>query len=108
MTADSYRTRASSKSATLTWYWFFRRIPWKRGPVSPAAIDQVLPAGKRFERSVLTAPKTPVRLIVGKKLAIAAPTLALAATSCCSACRMSGRRSRRADGRPAGTSGTRA
>ena len=40
----------------------------------------------------------------GKKLARAAPMLALAAISCCSAARMSGRRSSRSDGRPGGTS----
>jgi len=43
--------------------------------------------------------------IVGKYSARAAPIRALAATSCCSACRMSGRRSNTWEGTPDGMSG---
>jgi hypothetical protein len=42
---------------------------------------------------------------LGKKSAFAAPILALAATSNCSALCTSGRRSSNADGKPAGTVG---
>ena len=47
-------------------------------------------------------PAVPVRLMVGKKAARAAPMLALAPLSWCSAARMSGRRASRSDGSPAG------
>ena len=42
----------------------------------------------------------PVSVMRGKKLARAAPMLALAATNCCSAARMSGRRNRTPEGSP--------
>src|SRR5262252_3771553 len=105
VTVDSYCDFASSKRARLASYWFLSAMPWKSGPVRPAVKGQVLPDGRRLERSELTPPYDPVRLIVGKKLARAAPTFALAETSCCSACRTSGRRSSSAEGRPAGTCG---
>ena len=73
----------------------------------PPPTDQVFPFPKRSETCGARPPNAPVRLIAGKKLAIATPTFALAATSCCSAWRMSGRRRSRSDGSPAGTSGGR-
>ena len=53
-------------------------------------------------------PPVPVSEICGKYAAFATPICAVAAASCCSACRTSGRRSISADGRPAGISGGRA
>ncbi len=63
-----------------------------------------LPLLNRPESSVLAVPKLAVSEMRGKKAARAAPMLALAAISCCSAARMSGRRISSSDGRPAGTS----
>ncbi|MCY1177583.1 hypothetical protein D9M73_178970 [compost metagenome] len=57
--------------------------------------------------SGLIVPALAVRLMLGKNAARAAPMLALAAFSWCSASRMSGRRCSRSDGRPAGTSASR-
>jgi len=54
------------------------------------------------ESDELAVPKSPVRLMVGKNAARAAPMLALAASSVASACRTSGRRANRSEGRPAG------
>src|SRR3989441_11921993 len=59
----------------------------------------------RFSSSLLWPPYRLVRPRRGKKFATATPTSAFVATSACSACWMSGRRSRSCDGRPAGTSG---
>ena len=59
----------------------------------------------RSDRATLSTPNMPVNEIRGKNSAFAAPIRALAATSPCSACRMSGRRSRRSDGSPAGIVG---
>src|SRR5262249_9184903 len=107
VTVRSYWTFASSHWATRTSYWFLSRPPWRSGPISPAAIDHFLPSGKRFETSVLIAPKAPVRLMVGKKFAAGTPTSALAAIRFCRASRTSGRGRRGSGGRPAGTSGGR-
>src|SRR5436309_1360989 len=60
---------------------------------------QVLPCENRSPSSGLTLPKKPVRLSRGKKSALATPTPAFAAIRTCSACRMSGRRSKRGEGR---------
>ena len=49
---------------------------------------------KRFESCVLCQPNRPVRDIVGKYKARAAPIKAFAAIRSCSACRISGRRVR--------------
>ncbi|MNJ52094.1 hypothetical protein D3C77_474140 [compost metagenome] len=57
--------------------------------------------------SGLRVPALAVRLMLGKNAARAAPMLALAALSRCSASWMSGRRCSRSDGRPAGTSASR-
>ena len=59
----------------------------------------------RSDRSPLAVPTLPVSVMRGKKAARAAPMLALAAISCCSAWRTSGRRVSTSDGRPAGSSG---
>ena len=59
-------------------------------------------------RSPLTPPRNPVRLIVGKNSALAAPMSALAATRSCSACTTSGRRSSSDAGRPGGIGGGKA
>ena len=77
----------------------------KIGSVMLGPNDQALwpPEPNRPSRSALTRPRLPVSVMRGKKLARAAPMLALAAISCCSAARMSGRRSSSSDGRPAGT-----
>ena len=65
------------------------------------------PPPKSAESAALSAPKLPVRLIVGKNAARAAPMLALAARKFASACMMSGRRVRRSEGTSAGISATR-
>ena len=57
----------------------------------------------RAEISGLAVPNSAVRLSLGKNSALATPMRALAATSCCSTWRRSGRRSSSADGNPAGT-----
>ena len=44
-------------------------------------------------------------MILGNRSACATPIRAVAAVSCCSACRMSGRRSSSSEGNPAGTAG---
>ncbi|GAO04428.1 hypothetical protein PSR1_03322 [Anaeromyxobacter sp. PSR-1] len=64
------------------------------------------PAVNRFDSSVEAVPTEAVSEIDGKNAARAAPMLALAALSWCSAERMSGRRCRRSEGRPAGSSAT--
>ena len=58
----------------------------------------------RPSSSLLAVPAWAVRAIRGKKLARAAPMLALAASSCCSDWRMSGRLASSSEGRPAGSS----
>src|SRR5437016_3830546 len=68
-------------------------------PYVAGALDDVL------ELAAL-APYSPVRPRRGKKFATATPTSAFAATTACSACWMSGRRSSSWDGRPTGTSGS--
>ena len=60
------------------------------------------PEEKRPLNCSLDTPLPVFRLMRGKKAARAAPMLALAASSVCSAWRMSGRRASRSDGRPAG------
>jgi hypothetical protein len=69
-----------------------------------APVKAQLPLLNRPDSSLLAVPKLAVSEIRGKNAARAAPMLALAAISCCSAARMSGRRIRSSDGRPAGTS----
>ncbi len=61
------------------------------------------PALNSPPRLALAVPALPVRLMVGKNAARAAPMLALAPLSWCSAARMSGRRASSSDGRPAGS-----
>ena len=62
------------------------------------------PPWNRPDSSLLAVPTLPVSVMRGKNAARAAPMLALAAISCCSAWRTSGRRSSTSDGRPAGRS----
>ena len=62
------------------------------------------PESNRPSSEALAVPAEPVRLIVGKNAARAAPMLALAPISICSAARMSGRRASSSDGRPLGRS----
>ena len=50
--------------------------------------------------SLLALPALPVSVMRGKKAARAAPMLALAAMSCCSAARISGRTVSKSDGKP--------
>ena len=57
-----------------------------------------------FQACELAVPAEPVRVMVGKNAARAAPMLALAALSWCSASRISGRRCNRSDGSPVGRS----
>ena len=59
-----------------------------------------VPLPNRSSSSWLERPNMPVSVMRGKKLARAAPMLALAATNCCSAARMSGRRNRTPEGSP--------
>ena len=61
----------------------------------------------KFESSLLTLPALAVSEMRGKYAARAAPMLALAAISCCSAARTSGRRCSSSDGKPAGSVGER-
>ncbi|MCY1534545.1 hypothetical protein D9M68_699210 [compost metagenome] len=58
----------------------------------------------RSESALLAVPTLAVSEMRGKKAARAAPMLALAPISCCSAWRMSARRVSRSEGNPAGTS----
>ena len=59
----------------------------------------------RFASLGLATPSRPVSVILGKRAALVMPILAVAAARVCSACRISGRRCSRSEGRPAGTSG---
>ena len=78
--------------------------PVKSGATICGAKLQVpVPAPSRSESSVLTEPTPAVRVMRGKNAARAAPMLAFAERSWCSAARMSGRRSRTSDERPART-----
>ena len=80
--------------------------PWKIGVKRLGVTCQTLESAfRRFEKSPLIVPRRPVSEMVGKKRALAAPTLALAATRSCSAPSTSGRRSRSEVGRPAGIAG---
>ncbi len=98
-TAMSRLTRATSRLARLrpaskigSRICGAKLQPKRLSPTSPSS-------------SVLAMPMLPVSVMRGKNAARAAPMLALAARSCCSAWRMSGRRSSRSDGRPAAISG---
>ena len=57
------------------------------------------------DNALLWSPAAPVSEIAGKSAALATPISAFAAINACSASRMSGRRSRRDEGSPAGTAG---
>ncbi len=82
------------------------RPPSKIGCVNGALKSQAAPGPvNRLARCVLWMPAEPVSGRLGNNCARATPMLAVAAASCCSAARMSGRRSSRRDGSPAGTSG---
>src|SRR2546430_596221 len=59
----------------------------------------------RRERSGLETPSTPVRVIFGKRSALATPIRAVAAWRSCSTWTTSGRRWSSSDGRPGGTAG---
>ena len=75
----------------------------KIGRVMEGANDQMpVPLLKRPLNSPDAVPTEPVRLMVGKKAARAAPMLALACLSECSAARMLGRFSRTLELKPAG------
>ena len=100
--ALSYCATAMSRAARAA-----SRLAWLR-PASnsgcsnwPLNVQAVF--SNRPESSVLAMPTLPVSEMRGKKAARAAPMLALAAISCCSAWRMSGRCSSTSEGRPAGT-----
>jgi len=78
----------------------------KMGTVTPAPRFQIWAGPEnRLERSALATPYIPVSDTEGKYAALATPIRALAEIRSCSACRISGRCSRRSDGRPAGTGG---
>jgi hypothetical protein len=78
----------------------------KIGAAADAAAPQItLDGANSAVSAVLSNPPDPVSAICGKYAARATPICAFAATTACSACWMSGRRSISADGRPAGTSG---
>ena len=70
----------------------------------PATAQRLVVPEVKSASSGLALPNKDVRPILGKKLATATPTWALAARRLSSACRMSGRRSSRVEGRPAGMS----
>ena len=72
----------------------------------PATAQIVAVPPVSAEISGLAVPNSAVRLSLGKNSALATPMRALAATSCSSTWRRSGRRASSADGSPAGTSGT--
>jgi hypothetical protein len=69
-----------------------------------AKLQAPLPLSNRLLRLLLATPVEAVRLMLGKKAARAAPILALAPASWCSAASTSGRRVSTSDGRPAGRS----
>ncbi|CAM3220660.1 hypothetical protein JALI103349_28405 [Janthinobacterium lividum] len=96
-TATSLRRRDSCNSAR-SW------PPWNSGCVTCGANDQLraLPRN-RSPSSGLAKPSDAVSDRRGKKAARAAPISAFAATSAYSACRMSGRRASKSDGRPGGS-----
>src|SRR5207244_12324700 len=78
----------------------------KSGPLKMPEPVQIIDAPVTVDRSELAVPSSAVRLTLGNNYALATPICALALTSCCSACRRSGRRSRSVDGNPVGTVGT--
>ncbi|MCY1530406.1 hypothetical protein D9M68_655910 [compost metagenome] len=100
-------------SYCATWMFFCtfaRSRPASSEP--PAKIGTVIwgtklqapePPSNRPPRLALAVPAEPVRLMVGKNAARAAPIFALAPFNWCSAARMSGRRASRSDGSPAGS-----
>ncbi len=97
-TAMSRPARAESSPAWL-------RPASKMGSMAwGASIQLPEPPLNRSDSALLAVPALAVRAMRGKNAARAAPMLALAAISCCSAWRMSGRRSSRSDGMPSGTS----
>ena len=82
-----------------------RAPPWKIGTVIDGVNAHAAePALNNPLRDALAVPALPVKLIVGKNAARAAPMLAFSERRTASACRMSGRRVSRSDGDPAGTS----
>ena len=105
MTAFSKEILAWSRDAREARYWFFKRPPVNRGPARLPARLQAFPDPVSSDSCGLMPPSAPVREIVGKKFALATPTLALAEIRFCSASRRSGRRSNNVAGKPAGTSG---
>ena len=97
-TAISRPARAESSPAWL-------RPASKMGSTAwGASVQPHEPLLNRPDNALLAVPALAVRAMRGKNAARAAPMLALAAISCCSAWRMSGRRSSRSDGMPSGTS----
>ena len=96
-TAISRPTRALSRLAWL-------RPASKMGSSSDGAmVKPQEPFLNRPDSSPLAVPACAVREMRGKNAARAAPMLALAPISCCSAWRMSGRRVSSSDGTPAGS-----
>src|SRR4051812_50124582 len=80
--------------------------PAKIGQLMLGPIDQERrPQLRRRSRSALATPREPVRATRGKRSLVATPMLAVAAWSEAAARRMSGRRSSRSEGRPAGVTG---
>src|SRR5690242_19447651 len=76
------------------------------GPATfPAMLQTVALPDDRELSGELARPNKEVRPIRGKKFAVAIPTCALANRNCCSAVKMSGRRSSNAEGKPTGISG---
>ena len=96
-------------TAMLRPAWALSRLAWLR-PASKmgssregAIVNPHEPLLNRPDSSPLAVPACAVSEIRGKNAALAAPMLALAAISCCSAWRMSGRRVSSSDGSPAGS-----
>src|SRR5262249_981202 len=80
----------------------------KTGQLIVGPMDQnLLPRVNQSLVLTLSRPAMPVRENLGNRSAIAAPTCAVAAASCRSARRMSGRRLSRSEGNPTSTSGGR-
>ena len=72
----------------------------------PGPADQYVVASfAKSETSRVLEPNVPTSVNFGNKSAVATPIRALAAISCCSACRTSGLRRKMLEGKPTGTTG---
>src|ERR1700687_2010248 len=102
----SYWIKALSRKACDSCTFDLRRPAVKIGCVTCGVKFQTaLGPLNKLDSCVPCPPRNPVRLICGKYDAFATPISAFAAIRDCSVARMSGRRSKRAEGKPEGTAG---